>query len=191
MPLTRRALLLASGGVTFSSIVNANSLDGKITVDDEVQAFQALKNSRLISKDGRSIDVNQFRGKFLIVNFWAYWCPNCIVEFQSLGQLQQLAGGPTKLDVLLISTKDNWERDKAFAQQNRVPFALSYIEPPESPKVVFGEMQGSILRNGLPISYIIRPDGSLATVHIGGADWMGSKASAVQVRCWVSPGSCR
>ena len=64
-----------------------------------------------ITDSQRTVSLNQFQGKPVVLNFWATWCPPCIQEMPSLVQLQKQLGD--KVTILAVSEDDD---DNAYKQ---------------------------------------------------------------------------
>ncbi len=64
------------------------------------RSFVFLKEPRAVQfgpfadADGRPVTIERYRGKVLLVNFWATWCAPCIHEMPTLDRLQKALGGP-------------------------------------------------------------------------------------------------
>ncbi|MBS0381839.1 MAG: TlpA family protein disulfide reductase [Proteobacteria bacterium] len=111
--------------------------------------------------DGKTFDLAQQRGKWVIVNFWATWCSPCIAEMPAISKFVT-----THKDVVAIGLA--WDRSPRadivkFAQKHPVAYPLATVDmdhPPigiEAPEV-------------LPTTYLIAPDGQLADRFIAPVD---------------------
>lgn len=112
--------------------------------------------------DGKQLTLASFRGKVLVLNFWATWCPPCIDEVPGLKALQ--AEFPNrKVEILAISVDTNPAAVQRFVQT----FQLNYA-------VARDGSWGIAHRYGtkkLPETYIIDPEGNLARKVVSEADW--------------------
>jgi thiol-disulfide isomerase/thioredoxin len=115
-------------------------------------------NFDLTSTDGKNVKLSDFRGKVVIVDFWATWCPPCRKGIPDLIELQNEF--KDKLVVIGVSLDQDTKPDV-------VPFIKKYgINYP----VVYGTNQvimdyGSI--NAIPTSFVINKEGKIVDKHIG------------------------
>ena len=162
----------------------ASSVDGRgVSNADVLSGFAALRRAPISFEDGRSFTLDEFRGRALLVNFWAHWCVNCIAEFKSMQQLQQVSGGEKRLAVVLVSQQQYWERDKAMAHQSQIPFPLAVLNEPATfagnsmiASILLGSMVNQTARYGLPVCYMVGRSGDIVLAGAGGMDWMGQPA---------------
>lgn len=110
--------------------------------------------------DDRKIDLASLRGRVVLVNFWATWCPPCRREFPSLGRLQKLFK-PTDLTVLAVNVGEDADSVFSFAGTTNFPVLL--------------DKDSSAMRRwpvmGLPTTYIVDKAGRLALRAVGGRDF--------------------
>jgi thiol-disulfide isomerase/thioredoxin len=112
-------------------------------------------------KDVNGVDVKMasFKGKVILVNFWATWCGPCKVEIPDLIELQSEFSD--QLVVVGIDVLDEWSRVKPFADNLKVNYPLLDANNRKDVEDAFGPMWG------LPTSVIIGRDGKVAKRHSG------------------------
>lgn len=99
--------------------------------------------------DGKPVSLAAYRGKLVLVDFWASWCAPCIVEMPRLIALQKRH--PSKLQIIGISMDD----DAATAKDTLARFRPNY--PNLLGDTALGHLYGGVL--GLPQFYLIGHDG--------------------------------
>ena len=126
-----------------------------------VLAGESAPDFTLTSDSGRSVSLNNFGGKVLLLNFWASWCPPCVEETPSLSELAK-EFGPKGLVVLAVSVDEKENAYRAFLQRFRPDFLTVRDSK-------LHEEYGTFV---YPESYIIGADGRVLRKVAEGADWM-------------------
>ena len=110
----------------------------------------------------RNVNLAQFRGQVLVLNFWATWCPPCEEELPSLMRMQDRlrSRGVTVLGVSIDVDGDAYHR---FLQQRGVNF-MTIRDPEQKVPTVYGT-------TGWPETYIIDRQGVLRRKFVGAVDW--------------------
>jgi thiol-disulfide isomerase/thioredoxin len=132
--------------------------------------------------DGKEYSLQQFRGKAVLVNFWASWCAPCSAEFP---QMIELAGAlPDKIVIIFMSQDDGDKAVTDFLKKHGKGFARGNI-------VVARDEGQKIARDlyqtyKLPETYILGPDLRIADKIVGFEEWntgpMRSKIEALYGR---------
>ena len=112
---------------------------------------------------GRPFDLKAQRGKIVLIDFWASWCPPCIVEIPHLGQLQKQYGR-RGFQVVGVSMDDSADTTKETMQN--IPFNYPVVKGDAK----FGNLYGGVL--GLPLQYLVGADGIILAI------WSGESAPA-------------
>ncbi|MGI4742307.1 MAG: TlpA family protein disulfide reductase [Janthinobacterium lividum] len=115
----------------------------------------------LVTLDGRPADLNQFRGKVVLVNLWASWCPPCLAEMPGLQALYQKVD-TAKVAFVLISLDEN--QSKARALLKRKHYTMPVFFPVASLPAPFNS-------SSIPYTVILTPQGRIADRHSGMADY--------------------
>jgi len=105
---------------------------------------------------GRSLSLSNYRGKVVLLNFWATWCEPCRQEIPAFVQLQNNRGD---LKILGVSLDDSEEPVRAFANDFKINYPVAVGD------AALATRYGGIL--GLPVSFVIGCDGRVSSRHIG------------------------
>ena len=111
--------------------------------------------------NGQPLQLSSYRGKVVLLDFWATWCVPCRGEIPHFVELQQKYGD-RGLQIIGVSMDDSPEPVRAFYQQ----FHMNY--PVVMGNAKTGELYGGVL--GLPIAFVIGKDGLIDSKKIGAAD---------------------
>lgn len=124
---------------------------------------QPAKNFQL-TIDGKPMHLSDFRGKVVILNFWASWCPPCVQEAPSLNRLQLHIAprGGTVLGVDPGEQEDQSSYDN-FLKTFQIDFP-TYLDPTDKIARSYGTTM-------YPESYIIDRKGLFQRKVIGAQDW--------------------
>ena len=111
--------------------------------------------------DNRPLDLKAYRGKIVLLNFWATWCAPCQLEMPHFVTWQRQYGA-RGLRIVGISMDD----DPALARGLSAKLKLNYPVAMGDEKI--GELYGGIL--GLPVTYLIDRNGTVSAEYRGETD---------------------
>ena len=119
-------------------------------------------NLDFIVQDMNGDDVNlaSFKGKVILLNFWATWCGPCKYEIPAFVELQE-EYGDEGLVVLGLSVDDPIEKLKPFAEEYKVNYPLLVGLGQDELMEAFGPLWG------IPVTTYISRDGTLCKRHMG------------------------
>ena len=133
------------------------------TIDDAVARGErpAAPDMRLPKLGGGEGSLADFRGKPLVVNFWASWCEPCKEEAPALrrAQARLAAAGGT---VVGVTVDDSTPDSLAFVREHKLRFP--------SLRDVDGDLGEQFGRTGVPETFIIDAEGRVAAVNRGMVD---------------------
>jgi peroxiredoxin len=125
----------------------------------------------LLSLDGKAISLSSYRGKVVMVHFWATWCPPCIEELPTLERLYRAYVGKD-LEILAVSVDEGGAGAIGqFMKKNR--FALPVLlNPDQSVARQYGTFK-------FPETYLVDREGIVRRKIIGAADWTSPEAQKI------------
>jgi peroxiredoxin len=118
---------------------------------------------RLPSLAGGEVDLAAQRGKVVVLNFWATWCPPCVAEMPSLERLHR-ALSPEGLSVITVSTDEDEAELRRFVSARAL--SLPVLKDPGG-RVAAGEYRTT----GYPETFVLDREGRLLEHVVGPAEW--------------------
>jgi thiol-disulfide isomerase/thioredoxin len=124
----------------------------------------AAQPPALVLKDlaGQTHDLGAYRGKVVVLNFWATWCPPCVREMPSMQKLsERLRDRPFVM--LAVNMGESDDEIRAFL--GRVPVSFPILP----------DRDGSVLKRwrvfAFPTSFVLDPEGRIRLAAFGEVDW--------------------
>jgi thiol-disulfide isomerase/thioredoxin len=113
----------------------------------------------------------EWKGQWVVLNFWATWCAPCREEMPSLDRLEAAMGDDFSVVTIATGRNSVENIDKFFAEAGVT--ALPKLRDPKS------ELARNMGVLGLPLTVILNPDGQEVARLIGDAEWDSADAKAV------------
>ena len=111
--------------------------------------------------------LSDYRGKVVLVNFWATWCEPCLTELPTLERLRAAYAGRA-LVVLAVQMGGSARMARNTAEKLSLRFPM-LLDPEQAASKAWRV-------DLLPTSFLIGPDGAVAFTHAGELDWSGPDA---------------
>jgi len=119
---------------------------------------------RLPASDGHVVDLSAFRGKVVMVHFWATWCPPCVDEIPELDKLYRAFAGKD-FELLAVSVDEGGVQQVApFMQKNQLVVPVLF-----DPERAIAGMYGTYK---FPETYIVDRQGVVRYKAIGPKNWV-------------------
>ncbi|TMM51575.1 TlpA disulfide reductase family protein [Sulfitobacter sabulilitoris] len=135
-----------------------------------------------LADDAGETSLDAYRGKYILLNFWATWCAPCRKEMPQLSALQADFGGDD-FEVLTIATGRNSPQGIAkFFDE----IGVTNLPRHQDPQQQLASQMGIF---GLPISVILDPEGREIARLRGDADWNSESARAIVAALIASTGT--
>lgn len=118
----------------------------------------------------RTVTLSQLRGKIVVLNFWATWCPPCIEEMPSLVQMQKKMH-EKGVTVLAVSVDDDADAYHKFLKDHTIDLLTVREAGRRTEKGVFAPVSQQYGTIKVPETYIIDRNGIIQRKFIGPVNW--------------------
>ncbi|MCU0986145.1 MAG: TlpA family protein disulfide reductase [Acetobacteraceae bacterium] len=159
----RRALV----AFALTSAMAAWPRQGKAAQPGVPEAFdppRPLPAFSFTDEAGREHGVADFRGKVLVINLWATWCPPCVAEMPTLDRLQEKLGGIGVRVLALSQDRGGAPVVTRFYERTAVKHLGVWLDPR-------GAAARALGARGLPTTLVVTRDGHEAMRLAGEAEW--------------------
>jgi len=127
-------------------------------------ASNSIQSSSIyIDLNNNEVDLSSFRGKKILINYWATWCGSCIQEMPSLLKAQELLKDENY--IFLLVSDESIQKISRF--KNRKKFNFTYLKSSVS--------LGSMGIYSLPTTYIFNEKGEKVKKIVGAVDWNSNR----------------
>ena len=125
--------------------------------------------------DGKSITLADFKGKYLLLDFWATWCGPCIAEIPQLQAVHQAFGNDKNFAILSLSVDEKIDEPKAFQEKRKLPWAQAFLGAG-----IQGPTPGKFGVRAIPAFVLVGPDGKIVARGMRGDDIKKAVEKALQ-----------
>lgn len=137
------------------------ALFSTLTAAEEMPSSAPLFDATLNNLDDKPVALERYRGKPLVVNFWARWCGPCRAEIPELIKFRNTHKG--KIEILGIGIEDKAEPAKEFAKAYEMDYPLFVAKEKGIPLMqALGNSKG-----GLPYTLFIDRNGQVVQKKMG------------------------
>jgi len=150
-PLAQMALEIAHGGLTRLNLLNtAPTIKGTVL-------------------GGEKFDWNQYRGKVVLIDFWATWCPHCVEELPDVKQVYDKYHDQG-FDVVGISLDDDKQKLTDFLTQKKLPWVTLFDDDPAKQGWDGAAMTKPFAIEALPTMLLIDRAGKIVSISARGEE---------------------
>lgn len=146
------ALLLVAG---CSGAGAADTAQSDARLPQVVTQGRPARDFTMLTLDGDAVTLSALRGRWVLLNFWATWCPPCVDEMPYLANVAR----ERQIEVLGVNYDETRDRAASFVDANNIPFPV--LLQPDDATLNFYET------SGIPRTYVINPEGTVVARVIG------------------------
>ena len=172
------AAILYTGLVMLANPVLADLAKAEAMRDGDMKKLtfhseaQPVGTAEFVTFDDQPLTLEQYKGKWVLLNFWATWCAPCRKEMPMLSELQTEFGGADFEVVTVASGRNPPPAMKAFFDE----IGVTNLPLHRDPKSALAREMGVL---GLPITVILNPEGKEVARMRGDADWSSDNAKDI------------
>lgn len=159
----RRVAIVAAGvglaGVALVALLAVGDQSDPLATDTNRIVGQPAPKIRATDSEGRPFDLDDYRGRWVLLNFFATWCVPCIQEHPELVAFDEAGRKEGNAAVVSVAYNDTAEAVQEFFDTRGGDWAVIADE---------GDVSLDYAVVGLPESYLISPDGVVVEKFIGG-----------------------
>jgi thiol-disulfide isomerase/thioredoxin len=123
-------------------------------------------------KLGQPVNLESFKGKVVVLNFWATWCPPCVAEMPALDQLQAEMGGKDFTVIAVSADREGIKKSAPFYRRAGIKNLTLYND-------TRGNLLDAFKAKSLPITVLIDREGRVVGRIEGAAQWDSTEAKAL------------
>lgn len=172
--LSRHVLKVALGCLLAIGVVGLSACSNNVPANNSgagTEEKSSAQNSTVIAEgavapdftfttvEGETVQLSDYKGSVVLLNFWATWCGYCIDEMPAMQQLTE--NYADDVVILAVNRGDSASEAKTFAQDSSYNFVWGLDED--------GAIQDLYPSNGIPYSIVIDKEGVIGSIFEGSA----------------------
>ncbi|WP_435009078.1 sigma-70 family RNA polymerase sigma factor [Tundrisphaera lichenicola] len=124
--------------------------------------------------DGRPLKLEDFRGKFVLLDFWATWCGPCIGEIPQLQAVHDAFREDGRFVILSLSVDEKIDEPRAFQEKRKLPWSQGFLG-----EGIHSATPGSFGVRAIPAFVLVGPDGRIVKKGMRGKEIEAAVAEAL------------
>lgn len=137
--------------------------DTSLPLNEQVNADYNLS---LVSFNNEFVNMEEYKGKVIFLNFWASWCPPCRAEMPTIQALYKKVKADSNVKFIMVSLDDDTAKARRFITDQGYSFPVYFIT---------GYLPGIYNSGTIPSTYVISRQGKIVVKEIGMADYNTKK----------------
>lgn len=161
---TVAAVALVGGGLLLAGVMGFRTLRG-----DGASAGTDVSRVAFLDAEGTRHTVAEYKGKVVLVDVWATWCPPCRKSLPEVAELQK-AGGDRYVVLPISVDRNGWSDVTPFLAQNPQLGLRAYVPDGKGGLEPLGEIRG------IPTTFVIDREGRVVKTWAGYGEGMAKRA---------------
>lgn len=172
-----RGFLFSLLAFSFVLVSSADAADYSI-LKDGIRGYRNLTNTpeapliEFRNKEGKLATLADYRGKTILLNFWATWCPPCVREMPALNELAAEFKSKNMVVIAIASGRQGREKPDDWLERRDLKDIISYHDRNQNFLRLFKI-------NTLPVTFVIDENGLMQGGVIGMTEWDSPETKTV------------
>lgn len=163
------ALLMFFAGCSQESDQQQRTTGQQVPSQNLEDHAATIQNAEFTDLDGNPVDLSDFHGKLVLIDFWESWCGPCLQVFPAMQDLREEFPDEFEMLAVTVGLTEGPEEARAFAEEHGYDFTWLYDQ-----NGVFEQLGGT----GIPFKVYVDPDGELLEIEMGSRGRQGDYNSA-------------
>ncbi len=152
----------------------ANAEDDSSFRKDALGAGAVAPAIEATNLDGEPLRLEDFKGKYVLLDFWATWCGPCIAEIPQLQGVHDAFGADERFAILSLSVDEEIGEPKKFQETRKLPWSQAFLGGG-----IHGPIPGTFGVRAIPAFVLVGPDGKIVARGMRGEDIKKEVAKAL------------
>ncbi len=158
----QRNIIIGIGVIIIAGVLFFVLLNRNIETDTVQSDFDRLTHISLISYEGNTVSLAEFKGRPVVINSWAVWCPFCREELSDFSELQKEFGD--RITVIAIDRQEPLEKAKGYTDELDITNDMVFLLDPSD------SFYKSIGGFSMPETIFVNEDGNIVVHKRGPMD---------------------
>jgi peroxiredoxin len=163
---------LTVSGTTDDRPVDLGSLRPVEVARRSLKVGDVAPDFTITTLDGKDLALADFRGKFLLVDFWATWCAPCLAEMSNLDAVHKAFGADPRFALVSLSLDESPAEAASFMKSERFTWRQGHVGPKSPLVAAYGA-------TSIPATFLIGPDNKILATDLRGEKLKAAVAAAL------------